>query len=83
MAAAAGALTPQQGRLATMGLCAPEDTPSWMVHLGVVLTSPFGVSAAYTDVRPWESARRHLVEVAHERRLGGALYLSVGRASGT
>lgn len=80
VATAAAALAPGQGRLATMGLCAPQGWPDWLVRLGVLLTSPFGVSTAYTDVRPWESVRRHLDEVVHERRLAGALYLSVGIA---
>ena len=80
VAAAADALAPRQGRLATMGLCAPTGWPDWLVRLGVLLTSPFGVSEAYTHVRPRESVRRHLVEVVHERRLGRALYLSVGVA---
>lgn len=83
VADAARALAPQRGRLVTMGLCAPADWPAWLVRLGTLLTSPFGVSAAYTDVAPWESVRRHLHEVVHERRLGGALYLSVGAADRT
>lgn len=78
VARACEALAANGGRIAVMGLREPPNCPRWAVTLGIAVTRPFGVSRAYTHMRPWEAVRRHAEEVHHETMLFGAVYLSVG-----
>ena len=71
---------PPGKRLALFGLKHPEGWPEWLVHLGLWLNKPFGVSRGYASFRPWESVRRHMEEVEHQEFYAGAAYLSVGIA---
>ena len=71
---------PQRGRLALFGLREPENWPEWLIHLGVWLNEPFGMSRDYASFHPWESVRRHMREVEHRKLFAGAAYLSVGTA---
>ena len=71
---------PPGGRLAVHGLKYPEGWPEWLIRLGVCVNKPFGVSRDYAAFRPWESVRRHMVEIEHREFYFGAAYLSVGEA---
>ena len=71
---------PPGGRLASYGLKHPERWPAWVLSVGVWLTKPFGVSRDYESFRPWESIRRHLVEIDFREFLLGSAYLSVGES---
>lgn len=75
------ATLPPDGRLALLGLKHPEKWPRWLICLGIWLNKPFGVSEEYEAFRPWESVRRHMVEVRHEELFWVVVYLSVGEPS--
>lgn len=70
------------GRLAIFDLKEPDAWPRSLVRLAAWLNKPFGVSLDLADRHPWESVRRHLVEVLFREYYFGALYLSVGEAPG-
>jgi demethylmenaquinone methyltransferase/2-methoxy-6-polyprenyl-1,4-benzoquinol methylase len=74
---AAGALAPG-GRLVVLDLKRPNWAPDWLVRLGVWLTAPFGVKAAYVARHPWESMRRHLARVTTTELFGGFAYIAMG-----
>lgn len=66
------------GRLAIFDFKEPPRWPRWLVRLGAWLNRPFGVTLDLASRHPWESLRRHLVEVDHRELYFGALYLAVG-----
>ena len=66
------------GRLAVFDMKEPHGWPHWLVRFAAWLNRPFGVGLELADRHPWESIRRHLVEVQFREYYGGALYLSVG-----
>lgn len=81
IARACRALSGTGGRIAVMGLREPPGWPRWAVEVGIALGRPFGVTEAYTRIRPWEAVERHTDEIAFDTRLFGAVYLKVGQAS--
>jgi demethylmenaquinone methyltransferase/2-methoxy-6-polyprenyl-1,4-benzoquinol methylase len=65
------------GRLAILDLRRPP-WPDALVHLAAWLNRPFGVTVDLGERHPWDSVRRHLVEVRYQEYYLGAIYLSVG-----
>lgn len=67
------------GRIATTGLRDAERWPEWLIDLAILLNRHFGVTDDYRSHRPWESIDRHTNDTWYEDRLGGVLYLAVGK----
>ncbi len=76
IAAIADALAPA-GALSVLDLKFPERWPHWLVRLGVMLNSGYGVSLDLRDRTPWDSIRMHLDERSYQEFFGGSLYLLV------
>lgn len=55
----------------------------WLRHLApllAALSSPFGVSVALMDRRPWESVTRHMRQTKMRELYGGFAYILSGEA---
>ncbi len=77
IAAAARALGPGR-RMVVLDLKRPAWAPAWLVHLGVWLTAPFGVTRELTEQHPWESIARHFRRTTRTDLYAGFAYIAVG-----
>lgn len=82
VAAAVAALRPG-GMIAVVGLQEPPGWPNWLVRAAIWMNAPFGTTAAYRDIAPRESILMQTTEVVHATAMAGAVYLSVGRTTGS
>ena len=72
--AASQAIVPR-GRLVIMDGKRPDRLPSWVFHLIVWASRPFGVTGDYFDKRTWESVQRYFRDTAVEHLYGGMILL--------
>lgn len=73
----ANALAPG-GHLAILDLKKPEHWPMWLVHLGVWITKPFGVSLDMAERHPWEAVEKYLSNTTVTEIYGGFAYIASG-----
>lgn len=69
------------GRLVIADFKRPDNWPSWLVRLGVLITRPFGVSLDLTDRKPWQVMTKYLARVTVTEFFGGSVYIAVGEKS--
>jgi demethylmenaquinone methyltransferase/2-methoxy-6-polyprenyl-1,4-benzoquinol methylase len=77
---ASEALAPR-GRLVLLDGKQPENLPSWLFRIVLVLGRPFGYTQEYFDVRPWQTMERWLADVSIEQHYGGMIYIAAGTAT--
>lgn len=68
-------------RFVVLDLKAPEKWPPWLIHLGVFLTRPFGVTMDLTHRHPWEVMQRYLDHITITELYCGGAYIAVGEAA--
>ncbi len=64
-----------------LNLKKPENLPTWLFHLGVFATKPFGVSPELAERRPWESINKHLINPTFKQLYWGICFFSPRRSS--
>jgi len=77
---AVAALAPGRS-LVVLDLKRPEHMPEWLVRLGVLIASPFGVTLDLADRHPWEAMRRYCADVSVTEVYFGFVYIARGYAS--
>lgn len=65
-------------RFVILDIKLPERMPMWLVHFGMLIMRPFGVSLDLAVRHPWESIEQHLNKLRFEELYLGFAYISVG-----
>jgi ubiquinone/menaquinone biosynthesis C-methylase UbiE len=68
------------GHLAILDGKQPENLPSLLFKIVLILGDSFGYNPEYFNVRPWESVERYLIDTSFETRYGGMIYILSGTA---
>ena len=68
------------GHLAILDGKQPENLPLWLFRIVLQLGRPFGFTPEYFKVQPWKSVERYLIEASFEKKYGGMIYISSGKA---
>jgi demethylmenaquinone methyltransferase/2-methoxy-6-polyprenyl-1,4-benzoquinol methylase len=66
------------GKMVIADLKKPDRWPLWLVHLGVLITKPFGVTLDLSERKPWEVMKRYFKHVKVKDIYGGFVYIAFG-----
>jgi demethylmenaquinone methyltransferase/2-methoxy-6-polyprenyl-1,4-benzoquinol methylase len=76
----------QGGRWAVVDLKVPDNTPRWLLQLGIATVRPIGSPDAWVGRRPWDTIRTALqdtlADLSWTELFMGTAFLAAGRTAG-
>jgi demethylmenaquinone methyltransferase/2-methoxy-6-polyprenyl-1,4-benzoquinol methylase len=76
----------QGGRWAVVDLKVPDNTPRWLLQLGIATVRPIGSPDAWVGRRPWDTIRTALqdtlADLSWTELFMGTAFLAAGRTTG-
>lgn len=66
------------GRMVVLDLKLPENLPTWMIKIAILITRPFGVTLDLSDRKPWLVMQKYFPDTSVIQLFGGFAYIAVG-----